>query len=273
MLSSSCNQIPVKNLSPISKSVRFDGYNQIEGKLVENFQANGYCLIRNFFDAEYVKGVARIAERLKAKNLNSAVKYGYQGHWAWEFARCDGLIDFVDHEKIKKLAGLLLGGKAARLERVVVRGYEAGSMAASMAHWDGSFVAKRPQEILTVWIPLSNIKTGGIAYLPGSNKLDLHRYREDYSRANGVAKDGHPFGSNLDDISDFLGLGYWETDEYHVGDLVLHSADILHASLDNSGQSDRLSIDVRFCPASWRGDDRWNYKWDAADGKKWDKRL
>lgn len=51
--------------------------------------------------------------------------------------------------------------------------------------------------------------------------------------------------------------GTWLTSEYAAGDVLIFSVYTVHASLDNTSNTVRLSADSRYQPASQPADERW----------------
>jgi hypothetical protein len=60
----------------------------------------------------------------------------------------------------------------------------------------------------------------------------------------------------------------WLYADYEVGDVVVHTAHIVHAALDNvdPGGRLRLSTDIRYQLAQERIDPRWQNHWHDEDG-------
>lgn len=60
----------------------------------------------------------------------------------------------------------------------------------------------------------------------------------------------------------------WLTADYRAGDIVVHSAHIVHAATDNVDEGDvmRLSTDIRYQRSSEPIDWRWQEHWHDRDG-------
>ncbi len=96
-------------------------------------------------------------------------------------------------------------------------------------------------DFVTCWVPLMDIddEVGGLAVVPGSHKGSL--YPPD------VFKDpdkriGIPVGAIPDSA--------WRRPDYKVGDLLMFHSMTAHAGLPNRSGKLRLSMDIRFLPAS-----------------------
>ena len=101
---------------------------------------------------------------------------------------------------------------------------------------------------------------GGLTYLEGSHHRVL---REE---AAGTLK--RPAASITADLPG-LAEEYdarWLVADYAAGDVVIHTAHIVHASLDNVASSMRLSTDIRYQLAATSIDARWQSHWHDQDG-------
>lgn len=96
-------------------------------------------------------------------------------------------------------------------------------------------------DFITCWIPLMDIddEVGGLAVVPGSHKSSLYRSDtfRDPAQRTGIPADAIP-------ASD------WRRPDYKVGDLLMFHSMTAHAGLPNKSDKLRLSIDIRFLPAS-----------------------
>jgi len=114
-----------------------------------------------------------------------------------------------------------------------------------------------------MWIPLGDcpVQMGGLTYLEGSHR---------WARAEERAGNTHPprwITANLPALADQHDAR-WLTADYRAGDVVVHSAYLVHAGTDNvdSAGRVRLSTDIRYQRASDPIDARWQEHWFSGDG-------
>ncbi|AOR79218.1 phytanoyl-CoA dioxygenase family protein [Novosphingobium resinovorum] len=96
-------------------------------------------------------------------------------------------------------------------------------------------------DFVTCWVPLMDIgdEVGGLAVVPGSHKASL--YPPD------VFKDPNTrVGIPPDTIPDAA----WRRPDYKAGDVLMFHSMTAHAGLPNRSNKLRLSMDIRFLPAS-----------------------
>lgn len=109
----------------------------------------------------------------------------------------------------------------------------------SARHQDGIY--NYGIDFITCWVPLMDIddEVGGLAVVPGSHKSSL--YPPD------VFKDpGRRVGIPPDAIPDAA----WRRPDYKAGDLLMFHSMTAHTGLPNISNKLRLSMDIRFLPAS-----------------------
>lgn len=157
-----------------------------------------------------------------------------------------------------------LGGEVFLNRRKIVRHIKTGSNQATGAHYDLVYLRQGTDQILTAWIPLGDcaIQDGGLIYLEGSHKTfqQTESSPSEKKQAGWLTKD-------LPSLADKLGTRWLITD-YEAGDLVIHNAYMVHASLDNNNKMGRmrLSTDIRYQLSSAPIDPRWQNDWHENDG-------
>jgi ectoine hydroxylase-related dioxygenase (phytanoyl-CoA dioxygenase family) len=139
-----------------------------------------------------------------------------------------------------------------------------GVGAATQAHYDLLYLREGSDHVLSMWIPLGDCPTslGGLVYLEGS-----HRWVQDEER---VTSGKRPAASITADLPGLARAhdARWLYADYEVGDVVVHTAHLVHAALDNvdPGGRLRLSTDIRYQLAEERIDPRWQNHWHDEDG-------
>jgi len=138
---------------------------------------------------------------------------------------------------------------------------EAGIGTATQAHYDLVYLREGSDKVLSMWIPLGDcpVERGGLAYLENSHHWVLAQER-----------DGTLQQPAASITADLPGLAEqhdtrWLVTNYEAGDVVVHSAHIVHASTDNVDPASllRLSTDIRYQrqsePIDWRWQEHWNF--------------
>ncbi|WP_309697490.1 phytanoyl-CoA dioxygenase family protein [Armatimonas sp.] len=156
-------------------------------------------------------------------------------------------------------------------------------------HCDKVYMGRGTPKLFTAWTPLGDIpiSVGGLIILEGSHKRqditgnylaqDVDSYCENGPAAEAVQTGKihweHPetheawdgaFSHDPPALRQQLG-GRWLTTNYQMGDLLIFSMAALHASLDNQGNTIRLSSDTRYQRTDEPVDERWI---NGADGSK-----
>jgi ectoine hydroxylase-related dioxygenase (phytanoyl-CoA dioxygenase family) len=144
------------------------------------------------------------------------------------------------------------------------RPLENGIGTATQAHYDLVYLRQGTDRVLSSWIPLGAcpVDRGGLIYLEGSHRRVL---REE---AEGRLK--RPAASITADLP-ALATEYdsrWLIADFEAGDMLVHSAHIVHAALDNVDQQGRmrLSTDIRYQREDEPIDWRWQQHWHDEDG-------
>jgi ectoine hydroxylase-related dioxygenase (phytanoyl-CoA dioxygenase family) len=140
------------------------------------------------------------------------------------------------------------------------RPFQTGIGTATQAHYDLVYLREGTDRVLSSWIPLGDcpVSRGPLIYLEGSHH---HVMREE---AQGLLQ--RPAASITADLP-ALADEYdarWLLADLEAGDMLVHSAHLIHASLDNVDPEGvmRLSTDIRYQrtdePIDWRWQDHWH---------------
>lgn len=236
--------------------------------LRDQFGRDGYLLLRQFLTRERVlsTGRAYLDELDAAGAAATSIPYGTRGHPAYGFVRSATFDRLTKSASLRRLADTVLGGSSELLPRRILRHFPSGRLGASRAHVDIDYLDRGSDRVVTMWIPLLDcpLATGGLIYLDGSHhceRSDLDQLRRFTDRP----EDHRPISNDLELTARQLGRRWLWTD-YLAGDVVIHSPHLIHASLDNVSDADRLSIDVRFRRSDGLPDERWQTDWAADDG-------
>ena len=138
---------------------------------------------------------------------------------------------------------------------------EAGIGTATQAHYDLVYLRGGSDRVLSMWIPLGDcpVDRGGLAYLENSHHWVMAQERE-----GTLARPAASITADLPGLAERHDTRWLVTD-YEAGDVVVHSAHIVHASTDNVDPANklRLSTDIRYQrksePIDWRWQEHWNF--------------
>lgn len=141
---------------------------------------------------------------------------------------------------------------------------ESGIGTATQAHYDLVYLREGSDRVLSMWIPLGDVPVsqGGLVYLERSH----HRVMAD-ERAGRLRHPAASITADLPRLADEHDTRWLLTD-YAAGDVMVHSAYLIHAGLDNVDVRGRLrlSTDIRYQrmrdPIDWR----WQEHWREDDG-------
>lgn len=168
--------------------------------------------------------------------------------------------------RIVAFFGWLLGGDTHLHRRRIlrhVRPGERGIGLATQAHYDLVYLREGTDRVLSMWIPLGDCPTerGGLVYLERSHLWVLR------DEAAGLLHLAASITADLPGLADRHDAR-WLGAEYAAGDVVVHSAHIVHAATDNVDPSGviRLSSDIRYQRRSEPIDWRWQQHWHDRDG-------
>lgn len=141
---------------------------------------------------------------------------------------------------------------------------ENGIGTATQAHYDLVYLREGTDRVLSMWIPLGDcpVTRGGLTYLEGSHHWVMAEERE-----GRLKRPAQTMTADLPGLADEHDAR-WLIADYAAGDVVVHSAHIVHAALDNvdAGGVMRLSTDIRYQRVNDPIDWRWQEHWDDQDG-------
>lgn len=147
------------------------------------------------------------------------------------------------------------------------------------AHYDLIYLRGGTDSVVTGWIPIGDIPVamGGLIYLEGSDRLGRQMEAEfaaknaelspeqRISAYNKNMAEGGWVGKNLAEMADRFDAR-WLIADYEAGDLMLHSAYMIHASTMNTHPTNiRLSTDIRYQRVRDEIDARWQQHWTLND--------
>jgi ectoine hydroxylase-related dioxygenase (phytanoyl-CoA dioxygenase family) len=176
-----------------------------------------------------------------------------------------------------------LGGAVYLHKRKLIRHTRPGDPNCTGAHYDLTYLRAGTDRVYTVWIPIGDIpvEMGGLVYLEGSDAwgrkmeaefsaLNAHLPPEQrISAYNRNMSDTGWLTKDIPSLSDRLDTR-WLCADYETGDMVIHSAYMIHAATENrdAGGRMRLSTDIRYQLIADEIDSRWTHDWSPDDEKR-----
>ncbi|MFI1092695.1 phytanoyl-CoA dioxygenase family protein [Streptomyces sp. NPDC020917] len=267
------------SLMPVPEEERND-----LGALHERFRRDGYLLFRGFFEAKTALEFRRhYFARLAPSGLTrpgTDPREGVAGT-ADRFDRAamrqilyNDLVPGPEYEALCRHPRLVafhrwfLGtGNVHLHRRKIIRHIgpgETGIGTATQAHYDLVYLREGTDRVISSWIPLGDIPIarGPLIYLERSHH---HVLREE--AAGRLKRPAASMTADLPRLADAYD-SRWLITDFAAGDLIVHNAHIIHASLDNADPDGlfRLSTDLRYQAAADPIDQRWQEHWHDQDG-------
>jgi Phytanoyl-CoA dioxygenase (PhyH) len=229
----------------------------------------GFALARGFVPDRLVDNAAQSYRKLhnEFSSSNQTARYGVAGHPAFDFVRSQSFKDLCAHSRFFELSHYLLGGQCTMLNRKIFRHYTGARPIASRAHRDWSYIDYGPTELVVFWVPLtpSDLRTGALVYLEDSRNLDIARVPGLLKNRSDRPKSEKVFTNDLRGLSEMTQRP-WRYADVQPGDVLIHDAYIVHASVDCAPDAERISADIRLQRADAEIDERWKSEWSADDG-------
>ncbi len=255
--------------------------------LHERIAEDGYLLIRGLHDKKTVLAARQaILEKLATKRMLAPetplmegifnpdypepTSTGSMGNKA--LTQLPAFKAVVEGQPIMDFFKHFLGGEARTFDFKWLR--TAGPGSGSPIHYDIVFMGRGTQNLYSCWTPFGDVSLdmGPIVFCLGSNRFE--KVRETYGQAD-VDHDlieGH-FSDNPLEIIEKFG-GHWATTSFSVGDVIIFSMFLMHASLVNTSDKIRITADTRYQLAAEAIDERWigknpkgHYAWKQKDAK------
>ncbi len=193
--------------------------------------------------------------------------HGINGHPAHQFVRSRVFLEFADRPVLRRIAEALLNGPVERVQRTPLRHFIHSRPTASRAHTDGDYIVGDAHEVVTLWLPIGDcpIEAGALVYLEDSHhEASLAPIRRGAAPTD-RPQDRRPITHDLKWLADVTGKR-WLMTNFEAGDVIAHTAGIVHASLDPASDMMRISTDIRFIRSGSTCDPRWAQDWSADDG-------
>jgi ectoine hydroxylase-related dioxygenase (phytanoyl-CoA dioxygenase family) len=181
---------------------------------------------------------------------------------------------------IRRFYELFLEGAPYLHKRKIIRHGKPGDPHCTGAHYDLTYLRGGTDHICTSWIPIGDvpIARGGLVYLEGSDAWGrqkeaefsaLNRDLPPEERINAYNRNMGKSGWLSKDLAALVDAldTRWLVADYEVGDMVVHSPYMVHASTMNVDPDKRirLSTDIRYQRVRDEIDARWSNHWSLDD--------
>lgn len=262
-------------------------------ELREQYQAQGYLWLKGFLDRDAVLAFRRrYFEAMSQLGLiapgSDPVDGVYSGQpierslhdkLLMEIVRTAAYEAFCLDPRIWHFYDRFLGGPSYLHKRKIMRSALPGAAWSTPAHYDLIYLRGGTGSVCTSWIPIGDtpVEMGGLVYLEGSDRIGREMEAEfaaknaelaPEERINAYNKnmtEGGWVGKDLPDMADRFDTR-WLIADYEAGDMVVHSAYMIHAATINTHPTKiRLSTDIRYQRVRDEIDARWGQHWSLND--------
>lgn len=262
-------------------------------ELREQYAAQGYLWLKGILDRDAVLAFRKYyfemmlptgiiapgtdpAEGIASGQLSSR---SLHDKLLMELVRTAAYEAFCLDPRIWQFYDRFLGGPSYLHKRKIVRSSFPGATSNTPAHYDLIYLRGGTASVCTSWIPIGDIpvEMGGLVYLEGSDQLGrqmeaefavmnaelspeerINAYNKNMSEGGWVGKDLPAMADQFDTR--------WLIADYEAGDMVVHSAYMIHAATVNMHPSQiRLSTDIRYQRVRDEIDARWTQHWSLDD--------
>jgi ectoine hydroxylase-related dioxygenase (phytanoyl-CoA dioxygenase family) len=243
--------------------------------LREQYQQQGYLWLKGVLDRDAV-----LAFRQRFMNAYEEVagEADRERKMLMEFVRTAAYEAFCLQPAIWQFYEKLLEGDVYLHKRKIVRYFNPGKDFSTPAHYDLIYLRGGTDTVCSSWIPIGDcpVEMGGLVYLEGSATLGKEMEiefsqknaqlspEERISAYNRNMSEGGWVGKNLPEMADKFDAR-WLMADYEAGDMVVHSAYMIHAGTANFTNEMRLSTDIRYQRIRDEIDARWQNHWTLDD--------
>ena len=261
--------------------------------LREQLRAQGYLWLKGFLDREVVLALRRRYFELMlplgliqpgtdlAEGVHSGEKdaTGQHQKLLMEFVRSAAYESFCLQPRLWQFYDAFMQGASYLHKRKLVRDTFPGDPHCTGAHYDLIYLRGGTDTVLTSWIPLGDtpVEMGGLVYLENSDVLG-RKFEAEFATKNADLSPeerisaynknmkGGWLNTNLPVLADRAD-SRWLIADYEAGDMVIHTAYMVHAATmnDDSQRRIRLSTDIRYQRVRDEIDARWANHWSLDD--------
>jgi ectoine hydroxylase-related dioxygenase (phytanoyl-CoA dioxygenase family) len=243
--------------------------------LRDQFRAQGYLWLKGILERAEVLA---FRQRFVDAYHEAAGDANAERKMLMEFVRTAAYESFCLQPRIWQFYEKLLAGAVYLHKRKIVRYFNPGKEFSTPAHYDLIYLRGGTDTVCSSWIPIGDcpVEMGGLVYLEGSAVLGK-RMEAEFSQKNSELSpeqrisaynknmsEGGWVGKNLAEMADKFDTR-WLMADYEAGDMVVHSAYMIHAGTANFTDQMRLSTDIRYQRIRDEIDARWQNHWTLDD--------
>jgi len=258
-------------------------------KLWEQYQAQGYLWLKNILPHQEILAFRQRYFKTMGK-LIAPETDPVDGIWSGELApnfnrelveivRWAAYESFCLMTPIWQFYEMFLEGPAYLHKRKLIRHGVPEDTHTTGAHYDLTYLRGGTDRVCTSWIPIGDVSVamGGLVYLEGSDVWGRKMEAEFAAQNQSLPPSERISAYNKNTKTGWLGLDLapladrlntrWLVADYEIGDMVVHSPYMIHASTMNVDRERRirLSTDIRYQRVTDEIDVRWNNHWSLDD--------
>jgi ectoine hydroxylase-related dioxygenase (phytanoyl-CoA dioxygenase family) len=259
-------------------------------RLREQYHAQGYLWLKGILKRDSVLAFRR---RFFSAFLDTGLLAAgtdpvdgiYSGQSKGEGGRLADIVKWASYEsfclmpEIWQFYERFMGGPVYLHKRKLIRHNVPGQVSCTGAHYDLVYLRGGTDTVCSSWIPIGDVpvEMGGLIYLEGSDALG-RKMEADFSVRNASLPPEErisAYNKNMNTgwlTKDVAALAEkanarWLMADYEAGDMVVHSAYMVHAATQNVDPLNRirLSTDIRYQLVSEKIDPRWANHWSPDD--------
>jgi ectoine hydroxylase-related dioxygenase (phytanoyl-CoA dioxygenase family) len=267
--------------------------NRSMDELHEQYRAQGYLWLKHFLDRDEVLAFRRrFFAAFEEVGLLAPGTDPVDGIYSggedketarktlMEIVRWAAYESFCFSPRIWQFYEEFLNGPVYLHKRKIIRYTRPLDPNCTGAHYDLTYLRGGTDSVCTSWIPIGDIpvEMGGLVYLEGSDtwgrtmEAEFRIKNQDLppeeriSAYNRNMTKGGWLSKDLPDLAARMGTR-WLTADYEAGDMMIHSAYMIHAATLNESSENRLrlSTDIRYQRVREEIDQRWENHWSLDD--------
>ena len=206
----------------------------------DQYDQNGYVIVRNVIDQELVEEGRRHVDWLLAKNP------GLRPEQLHHSLMTDDpfWVRLVSDDRLLDVAERFIGPNIALFAShyIAKRPFDGQQV---LWHQDGSYWPLEPMEVVTLWLALddSTPENGCMRVIPGSQNMTLQEVKPRTDVDNVLSS-----GMDESKVDDSKAIDV----VLRAGDVSIHSASIVHGSNANTSPRWRRGLTIRYIPTSTR---------------------
>jgi ectoine hydroxylase-related dioxygenase (phytanoyl-CoA dioxygenase family) len=263
-------------------------------ELWEQFRNQGYLWLKGLLDRKEVLALrARYFELMRESGIVAESTEAVEGIYSGkpdqtgltrklmaEFVRDAAYEAFCLSPRIRQFYEEFWEGPVYLHKRKIIRHTIPHDPNCTGAHYDLTYLRAGTDRFCTSWIPLGDIpvEMGGLVYLEGADAMG-RKFEAEFTaknadlspeeRINAFNKNMGETGwltKNLPQLAERFNTR-WLIADYEAGDMVIHSAYMIHAATTNRNPHGhmRLSTDIRYQRLRDEIDLRWQNHWSFDD--------